>query len=97
MSVREHKLKVGVSGVRGVVGEVLLHRLDARDVAISTGAACHEGKDAHNPVLAAMGLGQDLLRGAIRLSVSRLTTAAEVDQGAAILVELVNELRRTAA
>jgi cysteine desulfurase len=81
------------ASIRGIAGEALLLRLDAHGIAISTGAACHEGKDLGNPVLHAMGLSPTAMRGAIRLSVSRLTTVAEVDEAVARIADLVNELR----
>ena len=55
------------------------------EVAASTGSACHEGQVHLSPVLQAMGVPPELGRGAVRLSVGRFTTEAEVDAAAAAL------------
>ena len=49
------------------------------DVAASTGSACHAGSVELSPVLAAMGVEPRVGMGAVRLSLGRMTTAAEVD------------------
>ena len=67
-------LNVSVKGWRG---SELLSRLDG--VAASTGSACHEGLDAVSPVLAAMALDRERALGAIRFSLGRTTTEAEID------------------
>ncbi len=60
-------------------------------IAASVGSACHETKPGEeakfkpSPVLAAMGRAEDVCRGAVRLSVGRWTTAAEVDEAAELL------------
>lgn len=56
------------------------------EIAASTGSACHEGQVHLSPVLEAMGVPPELGRGAVRLSVGRFTTEAEVDRAAALLV-----------
>jgi cysteine desulfurase len=54
-------------------------------VAASTGSACHEGQVHQSPVLCAMRVPPELGRGAVRLSVGRFTTEAEVDEAAELL------------
>ena len=61
----------------GQSGPDLLARLDG--VAASTGSACHTGAVTMSPVLTAMRLDPELGRGAIRFSLGRQTTAAEID------------------
>lgn len=56
-------------------------------LAASTGSACHAGVATISPVLEAMGTPQDVAVGAIRFSLGRTSTAAEVD-------EVVEQLRR---
>jgi cysteine desulfurase len=68
----------------GHVGAELLAR--APQVAASTGSACHEGRIALSPVLAAMGVTPDVGQGAVRLSVGRFTTEAEIDRAAQLLI-----------
>ncbi len=67
----------------GLVGSELLDAVPG--IAASTGSACHEGQVSISPVLAAMGLDPLVARGAVRLSVGRYTTEAEVDQAAELL------------
>ena len=72
-----------------VVGRFVLAR--ARGVAASTGSACHEGVDHPSPVLLAMGVAHDDALGALRLSVGRGTTTADVLRAAQILIEAACE------
>jgi len=57
----------------------MLMALDARGVAVSAGAACASGAVEPSPVLSAMGVPRELAVCALRLSMGRDTTAAEVD------------------
>jgi len=52
------------------------------DVAVSAGAACHGGGPVASRVLKAMGIPDHLALGTLRISLGRMTTAAEVDMGA---------------
>lgn len=58
----------------------------AGEVAASTGSACHEGGETPSAVLLAMGVEPSLALGAVRLSLGRATTAAEIDRAAQALV-----------
>jgi cysteine desulfurase len=69
----------------GVSGRALLAAA-AGEVAASVGSACHSEGDAVSGVLAAMGLGPERARGAVRLSVGLMTTGPEVVTAAAALV-----------
>jgi cysteine desulfurase len=64
-------------GVRGCVGEELLARCP--DLCAATGAACHAGTHEPSSVLTAMGVAPDLALTAMRLSLGRMTTEADVD------------------
>ncbi len=55
-------------------------------VAASTGSACHAGEHAVSGVLAAMGVTREAAAGAVRLSLGRFTTEAEIDSAAAALI-----------
>jgi len=68
----------------GVSGWQLLD--SAPEVAASTGSACHAGQHAASGVLGAMGLSGERAAGAVRLSLGRFTTAAEIEQTAAALI-----------
>jgi cysteine desulfurase len=50
-----------------------------KDIAVSPGAACHGDLVEPSPVLIAMGVDAALARGAIRFSLGRETTEAEID------------------
>ncbi len=50
-----------------------------KDIAVSPGAACHGDLVEPSAVLLAMGVAPDLARGAIRFSLGRKTTEAEID------------------
>jgi len=63
------------------------------ELAASFGAACHSGGETISPVLAAMGVTPEVARGALRLSVGRPTTEAEVERAAAWLLEGVKRLK----
>ncbi len=61
----------------GMIGAEVLARLDG--VAASTGSACHSGRVELSPVLAAMGVPERIGMGAVRFSLGRQTTDAEID------------------
>ena len=61
----------------GRVGTEILAGLDG--VAASTGSACHSGRVELSPVLQAMGVTPAVGMGAIRFSLGRGTTAAEIE------------------
>jgi len=63
---------------RGRIGAELLQLLDG--VAASTGSACHAGRIDLSPVLKAMDIPPEVGGGAIRFSLGRATTEAEIDE-----------------
>jgi cysteine desulfurase len=76
-----------------VDGEALLHALDARGFAVSSGSSCTSSTLTPSHVLEAMGV---LSHGNVRVSLHRETTEADVDRFLAVLPDVVAELRRTA-
>jgi len=76
----------------GVSGADLL--AEASRVAASTGSACHSGDERLSPVLAAMGVPLERGRGAVRLSLGRTTTEADVNDAADGLITAYRRLRR---
>lgn len=70
----------------GVAGRDLLAACSDR-VSASVGSACHSHGDAVSGVLAAMGCDPLRARGAVRLSVGRMTSTDEVEYGAEVLIE----------
>ncbi len=76
----------------GIDGEALLVSLD--DIAVSSGAACTQAEPSH--VLVALGLTKDRALASLRFGVGRTTTAAEIDQAAAKVSDVVARLRSMA-
>ena len=76
-----------------VDGEALLHALDARGFAVSSGSSCTSSTLSPSHVLEAMGV---LSHGNVRVSLHRGTTEAEVDRFLAELPGIVADLRETA-
>jgi cysteine desulfurase len=73
--------------------EAILLLLSERDVCASAGAACSSGSLEPSHVLKAMKIDPRLAHGAIRFSLSRMTTAQEIDQTLKILPEVISRLR----
>ncbi|MEV0592370.1 cysteine desulfurase family protein [Nonomuraea cavernae] len=69
--------------IDGIDGRALLAAVP--EIAAATGSACHEGVPAPSPVLLAMGLGAERAGGALRLSLGRWSTEAEVRRAAALI------------
>lgn len=80
----------------GVDAEMLVQLCSDRGLMISAGAACkaHEQKPSH--VLTALGMTDDEARSTVRISFSRMTSADDCAEGAAILARCVNDLRSMA-
>ena len=76
-----------------VDGEALLHALDARGIAVSSGSSCTSSTLTPSHVLEAMGV---LSHGNVRVSLHRDTTEADVDRFLTVFPAVVAELRRTA-
>ena len=89
-----HILSVVVPGVDG--GSVTL-ALDLAGIAASTGSACSSGSTEVSHVLAAMGFPADEARGAVRLSLGRTTTDAEIDEALSIVPTTIMRLAAVAA
>jgi cysteine desulfurase len=76
-----------------VDGEALLHALDARGFAVSSGSSCTSSTLAPSHVLEAMGV---LSHGNIRVSLHRETAEEDVDRFLKALPGIVRELRESA-
>ncbi len=79
--------------IRGLDAERLLIALDLGGVSASFGAACQSGATEPSHVLLAMGLTPAEARGSLRLSLSRLTTEAEIDRTLEIIAAAVRRIR----
>jgi cysteine desulfurase len=78
---------------RAVDGESIVLQLDLEDVCVSTGSACTTGEPEPSHVLLAMGVDPILARGAIRFSLGKGTTEAEIDNVVTGVVAAVKRLR----
>lgn len=78
----------------GLDRQALAMALDRVGVECSTGSACASGSSEPSPVLMAMGLPVEQIRGAIRLSLGALTTAAEVEDAALRISNVCLHLRQ---
>jgi cysteine desulfurase len=85
-----HNLNVRVDAVHG---ETLLKAI-ARDIAVSSGAACATASAEPSHVLRALGLTDEEARASIRFGLGRFTTANEVDAAVATVTGAVRHLRR---
>ena len=73
----------------GLDRQALAIAADLAGVCLATGTACASGSSEPAPALAAMGLDPTIVRGAVRLSVGRTTTADEIDQAVERLTPLL--------
>ncbi len=80
--------------IEGIENEALLFLLDEAGVCASAASACAAGAMEPSHVLAAMGVPRELGLGALRLTLGRTTTDADVDRGADAVVTAVQRLRR---
>ena len=83
-----HILSVSLPGWRS---EVLMNFLEAREVYVSKSSACKKGGRSH--VLEAIGLDARTIDGAIRIGLSRYTTAEDVDALCQGLIDAHGSLR----
>jgi cysteine desulfurase len=73
--------------------EALVIALDLKGISVSGGSACQSGAAEPSHVLTAMGLSPARARASIRFSLSRLTTAEEIDEALKIIPPAVARLR----
>lgn len=68
----------------GLRGSEVMQRTP--ELAFSTGSACHAGEERASKVLLAMGVAASDALGAVRLSIGRGTSEADIDRAAALLL-----------
>jgi cysteine desulfurase len=78
----------------GCQGDSLLLLLDMAGVSVSTGSACQAGVPEVSHVLLGMGIPEDEARGALRFTLGRTTTDADVDALLAALPDAVARASR---
>jgi cysteine desulfurase len=82
--------------VRGLDGASATLALDLAGIAVSNGSACTSGSTDPSHVLTAMGYPADEARGAIRLSLGRTTTDAEIDEAVRVVPAVLRRLLEAA-
>ena len=75
--------------------EAILILLSERGVYAAAGAACSSGSLESSPVLLAMGLPEPVAHASVRFSLSRYTTADQIDQALQIIPPAVGRLRQS--
>lgn len=80
--------------VPGCDGDSMLYLLDAAGIECSTGSACQAGVPRPSHVLLAMGVDEDLARGALRLTFGHTSTQSDVDAVLAALPAVAERARR---
>ncbi|MDY6299269.1 MAG: cysteine desulfurase family protein [Selenomonadaceae bacterium] len=81
-------------GIAGIRQDTLLIRLDMAGFAVSAGSACSAGSLEPSHVLRAMGQDAEQAQSALRVTIGRFTTEAEVAAFLAALKEIVVDIRR---
>jgi len=76
----------------GADSEMLLIAMDLKGVCASSGSACMVGSVSASHVLLAMGLPLERARSAIRFSLGKHTTEADVDSAAAAIKQVIDRL-----
>jgi cysteine desulfurase len=80
-------------GFERLEAEAILLLLSEKGVCASAGSACSSGSLEPSPVIIAMGVDERLAHGAVRFSLSRYTTDAEIDSAIAIIPGAIERLR----
>lgn len=78
-------------------GETLVGKLDRAGFAVASGAACSSANPEPSHVLAAMGVAPEISRGAVRVSLGRGNSEAEIDVFLKTLAETLQQLKQMTA
>lgn len=77
----------------GFNAETMLHALEESEIYVSTVSACASKSKKVSHVLQAMGVQNDLAKGAVRFSFSRYTTRTEIDETIQTLTMILSKYR----
>ena len=77
--------------------EALLFLLEREGVYASAASSCASGAFEPSHVLAAMGIGRELAKGSLRLSLGPATVQADIDRACRVIPQTVGQLRKVAA
>ena len=79
-------------GFERLQSEAILILLSECGICASAGSACSSGSLEPSHVLKAMGIDPEVAHGATRFSLSRFTTAAEIDRTIGVLSDVIRRL-----
>lgn len=92
---RKHRVPNTIlCSIRGIEGEAMLWDLNKAGIAASTGSACASETLEANPVMVAIGADKELAHTAIRISLSRYNTEAEIDYTIEVFKKSIERLRK---
>jgi cysteine desulfurase len=80
-------------GFEFIEGEGLMMHLSDKGICVSTGSACSSNSLEPSHVLIAMGLKHEIVHGTLRFTLSKYTTAKEIDYTVESVKEVVTKLR----
>ncbi|MEB3828121.1 cysteine desulfurase family protein [Phormidium sp. CCY1219] len=86
-----------ISGGEPITGRTLVRQMNLAGIAISSGSACNSGQLNPSPLLLAMGYSPAAATAAIRLTLGRYTTEADIDWTAMVLQQILARLRPSPA
>ncbi|MBV8086507.1 MAG: cysteine desulfurase NifS [Chloroflexi bacterium] len=81
---------------KGVEGEQILLSLDLNGVGASTGSACTTASSEPSHVLTAMGISASVAHGAIRMTLGKGNTQADIDTVLSLIPDIVQKQRALA-
>ena len=81
----------------GIEGETLVVALDRKGFAVASGSACSSDSTEPSAVLLAMGVQEDLARGAVRVSLGQQNTAQQVSDFLQLLQQEIVRLKQLSA
>lgn len=79
---------------KGIDGEAILFKLDAKGICVSSGSACSSGNSNPSHVLTGIGLQSELANSSLRVTFGETNTKEDIDYLVENLVEIVKELRK---
>ena len=82
---------------RDTDGAAVAMNLDLNGIATSVGSACTSGSTEVSHVLSAMGYPEEEARGALRLTLGRTTTDAEIDEAVGVIPPVLASMRMGSA
>lgn len=79
---------------RGIDGETLMHRLDLKDTAVSTGAACNSKKTILSHVLQAIAVPDEYAYGTIRITLGMDNTMDQMHALAKQIYDIISKMQK---